>query len=120
MASVMALESKLRGQVEGDDVLVLELGEAALDVKNAREFRDAACALMHNKAQVVFDMTGVRFVDSSGLGALISCLRHVRGNRHEAVLDVEARARAVRADAHAPRVQHHRDARRGGPFVRLR
>jgi len=81
MASSMALESKLRGQVEGDDVLVLELGEAALDVKNAREFRDAACALMHNKAQVVFDMTGVRFVDSSGLGALISCLRHVRGNQ---------------------------------------
>ena len=70
---------KLSGQVEGNDVLVLELREVALDVKNVREFRDTAHAMIQDKAQVVLDMTGVRFVDSSGLGALISCLRHVRG-----------------------------------------
>ena len=72
---------KLKGQVEGNDVLVLELREVALDVKNARDFRDAAHALLQDNAQVVLDMTGVRFVDSSGLGALISCLRHVRGGK---------------------------------------
>jgi anti-sigma B factor antagonist len=81
MTSDLAMEVKLRGQVEGDGVLVLELREAALDVKNMREFRQAAHALMQDKPRVVFDMTGVRFVDSSGLGALISCLRHVRGNQ---------------------------------------
>ena len=81
MTSDLAMEVKLRGQVEGDGVLVLELREAALDVKNMREFRQAAHALMQDKPRVVFDMTGVRFVDSSGLGALISCLRHVRGSK---------------------------------------
>jgi anti-sigma B factor antagonist len=81
MTSEVALGVNLRGQVEGDGVLVLELREAALDVKNMREFREAAHALMQDQPQVVLDMTGVRFVDSSGLGALISCLRHVRGNQ---------------------------------------
>jgi anti-sigma B factor antagonist len=81
MAIEAALEVKLRGQVEGDDVLVLEFNEVALHVKNVREFRDAAHALIQDKPQVVLDMTDVRFVDSSGLGALISCLRHVRGNQ---------------------------------------
>ena len=81
MASNLALEVKLHGQVEGNGVFVLDLREVALDVKNVREFRDAAHELMQDRPQVVLDMTGVRFVDSSGLGALLSCLRHVRGNQ---------------------------------------
>ena len=72
---------RLSGRIAGEDVLVLELREAALDVRNVREFRDAAHALIQGKTRVVLDMTGVGFVDSSGLGALISCLRHVRGNQ---------------------------------------
>jgi len=81
MTTGVALEVNLRGQVEGNDVLVLELREVALEVKNVREFRDAAHELIQDKPRVVLDMTAVRFVDSSGLGALISCLRHVRGNQ---------------------------------------
>ena len=76
-----ALEVNLRGQREANDVLVLELREVALDVKNVREFRNAAHALVRDTPRVVLDLTGVRFVDSSGLGGLISCLRHVRGNQ---------------------------------------
>ncbi len=38
-------------------------------------------SLMQDRARVVLDMAGVKFVDSSGLGALISCLRQVNGRK---------------------------------------
>jgi anti-sigma B factor antagonist len=72
---------ELKGQIEGNDVLVVMLREPSLDASNVREFRDAAQALMQDKTRVVLDMSGVKFVDSSGLGALISCLRHVNGRK---------------------------------------
>lgn len=72
---------KLAVQVADDGVLVLELSEPTLDYGNAGEFRRAALALIGDTSRVVLDMHGVRFVDSSGLGALISCLRHVRASK---------------------------------------
>ena len=72
---------ELTGKVEGNDVLVIDLNEENLDAGNAREFRDAVQAMMHERTQVVLDMSGVKFVDSSGLGALISCLRLLNSRR---------------------------------------
>jgi anti-sigma B factor antagonist len=72
---------KLSGIVEGKDVLVLELREDNLDASNVREFKEAAQALMLDRTRVVLDLSGVKFVDSSGLGALISCLRLLNGRR---------------------------------------
>jgi anti-sigma B factor antagonist len=72
---------ELNGRIEGADVLVLELREDNLDASNVREFRDAAQSLMHDRTRVVLDMAGVKFVDSSGLGALISCLRQANGRK---------------------------------------
>ena len=84
----------LSGQIDGSGVLVLELRETALDLRNAREFRDAVLALTRDKGEVVLDMTGVAFVDSSGLGALISCLREVRGGKGD--LKLCSMSRSVR------------------------
>ena len=72
---------ELNGRVEGHDVLVIELRADNLDASNVREFRDAVQALMQQHTRVVLDMAGVKFVDSSGLGALISCLRQLNGRR---------------------------------------
>jgi anti-sigma B factor antagonist len=72
---------ELNGKIEGNGVLVVELREVSLDASNVREFRDAAQAVMQDQTRVVLDMTGVKFVDSSGLGALISCLRQVNGRK---------------------------------------
>ena len=36
---------------------------------------------MHERSRVVLDMAGVSFVDSSGLGALISCLRQANSRK---------------------------------------
>jgi anti-sigma B factor antagonist len=50
---------------------------------------------MHEHARVVLDMAGVQFVDSSGLGALIACLRQTNARRGDFRLC--AMSRTVRA-----------------------
>lgn len=72
---------ELTGRIEGSDVLVIDLREDNLDASNVREFREAVQSLMQERTRVVLDMSGVKFVDSSGLGALISCLRQVNGRK---------------------------------------
>jgi anti-sigma B factor antagonist len=72
---------ELNGRVEGHDVLVIELRADNLDASNVREFRDAMQSLMQDRTRIVLDLAGVKFVDSSGLGALISCLRQLNGRK---------------------------------------
>lgn len=72
---------ELDGQTEGPDVLMVALRVDNLDAGNVREFRDALQALIGEHSRVVLDLSGVKFVDSSGRGSLISCLRQLNG-RH--------------------------------------
>lgn len=72
---------ELTGRLEGNDVLVIELREDNLDASNVRDFREVVSTLLQDHTKVVLDMAGVSFVDSSGLGALISCLRQLNGRR---------------------------------------
>ena len=46
-----------------------------LDAGNVRDFKLAVERLL--KPRVVFDLSGLKFVDSSGLGALLSALRQL-------------------------------------------
>ncbi len=58
----------------GNVAVVLLPGES-LDSATAREFRKSIEPILQKSSKVVFDMSGLRFVDSSGLGVLLSCLR---------------------------------------------
>ncbi len=66
------------------DVVVVLMPEGALDAGVAPEFKAAAAALVAPGAKVVFDLSTTRFVDSSGLGAIVSTLRKL----HEVKGDV--------------------------------
>ncbi len=46
-----------------------------LDASNAPEFKGDIAPLLEAHTRLVLDLSRVRFVDSSGLGAFISCLR---------------------------------------------
>ena len=46
-----------------------------LDASNVKAFRDAIKAVTDSREIVLLDMSTLNFVDSSGLGALLSCLR---------------------------------------------
>lgn len=71
----------LRHHLEAGDVLIVELREDNLDVSNVAAFKEAIQALIAQHTKVVLDMEGVKFIDSSGLGALISCLRQLNARQ---------------------------------------
>ena len=57
------------------DVTVAVVPVEELDASNAAEFKRDVAPLLEATTKLVFDLSRVRFVDSSGLGAFISCLR---------------------------------------------
>ncbi len=59
------------------NVTVVQVPVENLDASNTKEFKGQVSPLLEAKGKLVFDMAKVKFVDSSGLGALLSCLRQV-------------------------------------------
>jgi anti-sigma B factor antagonist len=72
---------ELLNNTQGEDVLVIQIQEDNLDASNVRDFREGMQKLIKDKTRVVLDMSSLKFVDSSGLGALISCLRETNGRK---------------------------------------
>jgi anti-sigma B factor antagonist len=64
-----------------DKTAVVVLPVDHLDATNVKTFRDAIQAVMEACEVVLIDMSGLNFVDSSGLGALLSCLRTMNTKR---------------------------------------
>ena len=71
----------LATHTEGPDVLVVALRADRLDAANVRGFRERMQSLLPGHPRVVLDLDGVGFVDSSGLGALIACLRQAHAQQ---------------------------------------
>ncbi len=60
-----------------DDVAVARIPVAELDAANSGEFKHDIAPVLESADKVVIDLSEVRFVDSSGLGAMLSCLRQM-------------------------------------------
>jgi anti-sigma B factor antagonist len=58
-----------------DGVAVAAIPVEDLDASNAGDFKRDIAPVLEAHPRLVLDLTRVRFVDSSGLGAFISCLR---------------------------------------------
>ncbi|OFV90670.1 MAG: anti-anti-sigma factor [Acidobacteria bacterium RIFCSPLOWO2_12_FULL_65_11] len=54
-----------------------------LDASNAGEFKRDVAPLLEANTKLVLDLSRLRFVDSSGLGAFISCLRKLNAKGGE-------------------------------------
>lgn len=78
-----------------NDVTIVTLKGETLDASNAKALKTSLAPVLAPGAKLVFDMSGVRFVDSSGLGVLLSCLRQVHGSGGD--LKLCGMAKAVRA-----------------------
>ena len=59
------------------DVTVAVVPMNELDASNAADFKRDVAPLLEATTKLVFDLSRLRFVDSSGLGAFISCLRRL-------------------------------------------
>lgn len=58
---------------EKDDVLLMEVQEERLDAHNSGELKNRMLSLFEEgKINIVINLSEVRFIDSSGLGALVS------------------------------------------------
>ena len=62
-------------QLDGVSVAAIPVDE--LDAGNAPEFKRDMAAVLQANTKVVLDLSRLRFVDSSGLGAILSCLRQL-------------------------------------------
>ena len=59
------------------DVTVVVLRGDHLDASITDEFKRDIGPILEESPKVVFDMSQLQFVDSSGLGAILSCLRRL-------------------------------------------
>ena len=61
------------------DVAVIRLSVTSLDVANVAAFKEAMAPIVERESKIVLDLASLEFIDSSGLGALLSCLRKLCG-----------------------------------------
>jgi len=60
-----------------DDVDIAAIPVDELDASNAGEFKRDIAPVLQNSNRLVLDLSHLNFVDSSGLGAMLSCLRQL-------------------------------------------
>lgn len=61
------------------NVSLLSLPDNYLDASNAPALKHRVAGLVERSARIVLDLSHVEFVDSSGCGAILTCLRQVNG-----------------------------------------
>lgn len=59
------------------DVRVVETPGKALDASTAPDFKVASSVFVQPQAKLIFDLSKTDFVDSSGLGVIVSTLRRI-------------------------------------------
>lgn len=77
------------------DVAVATLFVDELDASNTDEFKHQMAPVLSEHQRVVIDLEHVRFIDSSGLGAMLSCLRQLGAKGGD--LKLSGMSKAVRA-----------------------
>jgi anti-sigma B factor antagonist len=81
---VKQLELEHRRDAKGRDVVVVQ-GE--IDVATSPALREELYALIDGGvSELVVDLSGLGFIDSSGLGVLVAALKHTRERGGELVL----------------------------------
>ena len=63
-----------------EDVTRVILPPDKLDASNAAEFKAAVAPILTSQSKIIFDLSQLHFVDSSGLGTILSCLRLVNSS----------------------------------------
>jgi anti-sigma B factor antagonist len=78
------------------EVTVVTIPVDELDAGNTEDFKRDIAPVLQAGSRLVFDLSGVRFVDSSGLGAMLSCLRQVSARNGDLKLcGMSAQVRAL-------------------------
>jgi len=78
----MSQEGRMELDVQKlNDIVVVRLPVNRLEVSIAQDFKNEILKLIEKgHKKIVLDMENVRFIDSSGLGCMVSCLKSVGGD----------------------------------------
>lgn len=68
------------------DALIVQLQFEILDANNAKQIRQMIDPIIQDRQKVAFDMSKVQFIDSSGLGALLTFYRKVKSTEGNLIL----------------------------------
>jgi anti-sigma B factor antagonist len=68
---------------ETQGIFLVAVTNSTIDASNFQAFKAAVSTYLRPGAQLVFDLSSVDFVDSTGLGALVSCLRQIHSTGGE-------------------------------------
>jgi anti-sigma B factor antagonist len=60
-----------------DGVAVVLIVAENLDASNTRAFKQRITPILESETQVALDCSKLQFVDSSGIGAILACLRRI-------------------------------------------
>lgn len=91
--------------VNENDVLVVEVQCEFIDAMNSGDFKKEVMALLSPAQNTVFDLKELGFLDSSGLGVLLSCMRRVRAGGKKLVLcNLQSKVRSIVNLVHLERV----------------
>lgn len=68
---------------EVDGITVVTPVVDHLDASNAKDFKLATVRVLEGKSRAVINLNEVSFIDSTGLGAILSCFRRINTDRGE-------------------------------------
>ncbi len=68
------------------DVLVIEMKIETLDANNAKTIRQEIDPVIHDRSKVAMDMSEIQFIDSSGLGILLTFYRKIKAAEGNLIL----------------------------------
>lgn len=70
--------------------LIVKVMAERLDAKNAVEFKEQISDIIsEGNERILLNLEGVEFVDSSGLGAIVTCLKKLGGKGELAIYGVK-------------------------------
>ncbi|MDH5655638.1 MAG: STAS domain-containing protein [Spirochaetia bacterium] len=77
----------MKYQIDKKENISILIFEEKINAGNAETLKDLVKNLLDKKEKnIVFDLSKVDFIDSSGLGSLVGCLRSVKGEGGDIVI----------------------------------
>jgi anti-sigma B factor antagonist len=70
----LSIETTSKGKA-----LVAKIVADSLETDKVASFRSAMAPILDKSIEIVLDLSQINFMDSTGLGAMLSCLRTVKG-----------------------------------------
>ncbi|MFZ5949923.1 MAG: STAS domain-containing protein [Candidatus Rifleibacteriota bacterium] len=62
---------------KSNNLTIVDFNFSSLDAGTATEFKSSMAKILDSDTHFVFNLENLKFIDSSGLGAILSCLKTV-------------------------------------------